>query len=300
MFVSIPFRVEYRTAEAAPIPDIIASLQSLQSTLEEAGKNLENFVPGLTIEKVEVKVEEISHGSLRELLLVGLFFVFQEPLEDNLPVLVSELTGQTVPESAETLLVVLALVAIVYGADMLQKIARNEIQDTPTLLWKKHLIKDLAAKTGKTEAEVKKVLDKRYGVKSRAKTLRDNTVKFFTPSKRQDNAEIKVNKIVIDQQKVADIPDSFITEKEENAESFKHFYGVELDVHAQDKDREASGWAAIPVDLHHKRLRMKLLEAATPEQLWGKDTITGDIILISKRVGLDFEPSEIHLVKVYD
>ena len=42
------------------------------------------------------------------------------------------------------------------------------------------------------------------------------------------------------------------------------------------------------------------MDAAEPDQLWGKDVIEGDIVLIERRIGLEFEPSEIHLTHVYE
>ena len=80
MKIEIPFSIEYKTAQAVPIPEIIDSLRSLQIVLEDAGRNLENFVPGLTVQKLDIRVQEITHGSLKELLFVGLFYAIQEDL----------------------------------------------------------------------------------------------------------------------------------------------------------------------------------------------------------------------------
>ncbi|TPI34096.1 hypothetical protein FJW08_05075 [Mesorhizobium sp. B3-2-1] len=300
MEIQIPFKVEYQTAANVPIQEIINSLLALQRVLEEAGKNLENFIPGLTVQKVDVRVQQISSGSLKEVLLVGLFAYFQDELRQELPQLIHDHTGYTVPANADTLLVVLALVAIVYGADFVQKLVLGKVQDTPTQLFKRSLIKDLAQRSGRSEEDVKAFLDKRYGVKTRIKQLGDSAVKFFMPSKKQGNAPILVNDTTIDSSTVADAPMDFAYEKAAQTEKSRHYDGVVLEVHAQDKDRDASGWAAVPLGLHDKRLRMRLMDAATPEQLWGRDRITGDIVLISKRVGLDLEPSEIHLVRIHD
>ncbi|TPI15407.1 hypothetical protein FJW06_08375 [Mesorhizobium sp. B4-1-3] len=300
MEIQIPFKVEYQTAASVPIPEIINSLLALQRVLEEAGKNLENFVPGLTVLKVDVRVQQISTGSLKEILAVGLFALFQDELRQELPQLIHDQTGYQVPANADTLLVILALVAIVYGADFVQKLVLGKVHDTPTQLFKRALIKDLAQRSGRSEKDVKAFLDKRYGVKSRIKQLGDSAVKFFMPSKKQANAPILVNDTTIDSSTVADAPMDYAYQDAAQTEKSRHHDDVTLEIHAQDKDREASGWAAVPVGLHDKRLRMKLMDAATPEQLWGRDRVKGDIVLVSKRVGLDFEPSEIHLVRIHD
>lgn len=214
--------------------------------------------------------------------------------------MVEEVTGISVPASMDTLLVVLALVAIVYGADFVQKLVLNKVGDTPTKLWKKELIRELADRSGKDPKEVEAFLDERYKVKSRIKQLGDSAVKFFIPSKRQGNAPILVNDVAVDSRKVADAPSDYAFEEAASTEKSHHHYGVELDIHQKDKDRDTVGWAAVPVGLHPDRLRMKLMDAVSPEQLWGRDRVKADIVLLERRVGLDFEPYEIHVERVYD
>jgi hypothetical protein len=298
MELTIPFRVEYKTEDPVPIPEIVGSLLSLQMLLEEASNNLEIFVPGLTIEKVDIRVEEISHGSLKELLLLGLFGVFQDELNQELPELVKEFMGVEMPENTHTLLTILVLVAIVYGADYVKSIVINGAKETLTSTWKKNLIQDLADKTGRTYEETKRVLDEKYGKSSRINRLADASVKFFRPSKRQGNAQIDIGNRRIEPRFIEDTETDFIYEEASNAEKSQNVEGVKLQIHQMDLDREKSGWAAIPTGLHPKRLPMKLVDGVTAEQVWGNDEIIADIVLISKRKGTDFVPSEIHVIRV--
>lgn len=301
MKIDIPFSVEYKTANAVPIPEIIDSLRCLEIILQDAGKNLENFIHGLEVQKLDIRVQEISHGSLKELLVVSLIYVFQEDLENNMPDIFEDLTGIAVAEKYETLLVILSLAAIIYGADYVQKLLLNTTQDTPIRLFKKNMIKALAAETKKSEEEVEKILDDRFGAKTKLKQLGHTAVRFFKPSKSQGNAAISVGRnIIISPKTVQDAPADYLHEEAEKLEKSDHHYRVNLEIHAQDKDRDSLGWAAIPKGLHDKRLKLKLMDAAEPEQLWGKDLIVGDIVLVSKRVGLDFVPSEIHLSQIYE
>lgn len=298
MELVLPFRVEYKTENPVPIPEIVGSLLSLQMLLEEAASNLETFVPGLTIEKIDIRVQEISHGSLREVLLIGLFGVFQDELNHELPELVKEFMGVEMPESTHTLMTILVLVAIVYGADYIKSIVTDGIKETLTASWKKNLIQDLADKTGRSYDETKKALDERYGKPGRIKRLADASVKFFQPSKRQGNAPIDVGNKRIDPRFVEDTEADFVYEEAASAEKSQDLYGVRLRIHQKDIDRETSGWAAIPIGIHHKRLPMKLLDGVTADQVWGNDEITADIVLLSKRKGVDFVPSEIHVIRV--
>lgn len=298
MELTVPFRVEYKTENPVPIPEIVGSLLSLQMLLEEASSNLELFVPGLTIEKIDIRVEEISHGSLKEVLFVGLFGVFQDELNQQLPELVKELMGVEMPENTHTLLTILVLVAIVYGADYVKTIVMNGAKETLTSAWKRNLIQDLAEKTGRTYEETQKILDEKYGKPTRIKRLADASVKFFRPSKRQGNAQIEVGNKRIEPRFIADTEADFVYEDASSAEKSQNFEAIRLQIHQMDLDRETSGWAAIPAGLHPKRLPMKLVDGVTAEQVWGSDEITADIVLISRRKGTDFVPSEIHVLKV--
>lgn len=298
MHLSIPFKTEYKTEHPVPIPEIVDSLLSLQLLLEEAAQNLETFIPGLVVQRVDVRVQEISHGSLRELLLVGVFASFQEELERDIPKIIKEFMGVEVPESTHTLLTVLVLVAIVYGADFIKTMVEQGSNDSLTAEWKLGLIADIATQTGKSPAEVRKVLDERYAKKGRIKQLADASVKFFKPSKDQGNATILIGDRKIEPRFVEDSESDYVYEEASKAEKTKKHYGVLLQIHQKDLDRETSGWAAIPLGIHNKRLPMKLLDGVTPDMIWENDEIVGDIILKSRRVGLSFTPSEIHLVRV--
>lgn len=298
MELVVPFRVEYHTEEPVSIPAIIDSLIALQRVLEEAGHNLEEFVHGLTIERVSIRVKEISHGSLKEVLLIGLFAFFQEDLEREIPALIHEFTGVQMPENTHTLLTILALVAIVYGADFIKQIVADKVKDSPIRHWKEALIEDLANRTGRSYADVKKALDDRYSKPSRIKTLGDAAVKFFRPSKQQGDAPILIGDRRIEPPLIADTPDDYVYEDAATAEKSSPHDNVRLQIHQKDIDRENAGWAAIPVGLHPKRLPMKLVDGVTSGHLWDADEVTGDIILISRRRGVDFVPAEIHLTRV--
>ena len=66
---------------------------------------------------------------------------------------------------------------------------------------------------------------------------------------------------------------------------------VEVVIHATDLDHSSSGWAGHITGVYQKRLRMKLFSSVQPSQLFGKDKIIADIILVSKRtVEEDYMP----------
>ncbi|BDA85015.1 hypothetical protein Sa4125_25570 [Aureimonas sp. SA4125] len=81
-------------------------------------------------------------------------------------------------------------------------------------------------------------------------------------------------------------------------ERFNSYGGVELEIHAQDRDRNAIGWAAIPRGVSEKRLKMRLMEPVSASDIWNRDVVRADITVISELTSQGFEPVEIHLTRI--
>jgi hypothetical protein len=299
MRVDIPFEITYETVGISPIEDVIDALVSAKLLIEEGGYNLTELVRGLQIESVQVSVRTVSQGShLRELLLVGIYLAVQQPLEREVPALVEELTGAAVPENFRTLLTLSVLVAIFYGIAYAKDLITHVTTDSKLRRQLRALVTDIAHRTGRTEEEIKNLLDERYKPKPKIKVLAEASFRFFKPSKTQANASIRVNDRQISSDIVSDVPPTYAYEQVLDADTSRNFSAIELELHAQDKDREASGWAAVPKGITEKRLRMKLVDGVMPSDLWGRNQVKGDIIVLYKRVGTDVVPTEIHLMRV--
>lgn len=301
MQIEVPFRVDYEVKGVTPIEDVIESLISIKVLIEEGGYNLPHFVPGLMVEKVQVNVSQITQESpLRELLLVGMFLAFQKNLESEAPKMFETITGTHVPDEFKTILTLSVLIAIFYGAAYVKDLVSAGVRDTRIKRQLGNMITDLAGRTGKSEDEIRKFLDERYKPKGRAKTLAAAAFGFFKPSKTQANAPIRVNDKTIESEVLSDLPANYSYEQIMDAETATPFQRVELELHAQDRDRENSGWAAIPKGISEKRVRMRLMDGVTPDQLWGRNAVRGDIVVRYKRTGTDMTPVEIHLTRIHD
>lgn len=299
MRVEIPFEVTYQTPNIVQLEDVIDGLISAKLLIEEGGYNLGHLVPGLQIEQVQVGIRSITQESpLRELLLVAIFVAGQKDLEHEVPALVEQLMGTPVPENFKTLLTLSVLVALFYGIGYVKDLVTHISTDSNVKKQLDAIIKDLSGRTGKTEDEVRKFLDQHYKPKSKIKTLAAMAVRFFKPSKSQSNAPIMINDREISKDVISDIPANYLYEEVIEAETSRQFPRVELELHAQDRDREASGWAAVPKGISDKRLKMRLVDGVSPNELWGRDQIYGNVIVKYKRVGTDMVPTEIHLTRV--
>jgi hypothetical protein len=74
----LPHEVYYETGERISILDVTEALLGTEELLTELGPLLEACVPGLTVERIEVSINEISEGSLRELMWAAIFVPIRE------------------------------------------------------------------------------------------------------------------------------------------------------------------------------------------------------------------------------
>jgi len=299
MRVDLPFAVEYGTPAVVPIEEIIDSLISVRGLIEEGGANLPYFIDGISVDQVQVYVRSISQESpLKELLLVSFLLAFQKDLEKEVPEMIQQFTGAHVPEQFHTLVTIGVMVVLFYGAAYVKDVVSSLHQNSSVKKQLSSLIAELSVMTGKTEDEIRKFLDDRYKAKGRAKTLASMAVAFFRPSKSQSNAPVKIGGRDIGSDVVKDVPAEYAYEEALAVETSREHRGVELELHAQDRDRDRTGWAAVPRGISDKRLKMRLVDGVSPTEIWGKNHIRGDIVVKYKRTGVDVIPTEIHLSRI--
>lgn len=298
MRVDLPFSVEYETPEAVPIDEVIDSLLAVKALLEEGGANLPHFIDGLAVDQVQVAVRSISQESpLRELLAVTLFVTFQKDLETEVPEMIQHLTGTHIPEQFHTVVTLAVVIAVFYGAGYVKDVISAKVTNSKVKRQFKAAVSEMASITGKKEAEIIKYLDERY-VKGRLETLAATAISFFRPSKSQANAPVTIGDRKFGSDLVKDVPQEYAYDETLTSETFREYRAIELELHAQDRDRGQTGWAAIPAGISDKRLKMRLVDGVNPNQLWGKNQVKGDIIIKYKRTGMDLTPTEIHLTRI--
>lgn len=293
------FQVTYLTPEPTLVKDVIASLQGVETTLNEVGRILPLLLPGLTIEKVDIRIREITQNSpLKEAFGAVLLVAFQKDLEREVPDLISTVTGLPIPERLDATVTVLALIIVFYGIGAMRDLVFGTGKDSQSSKMLDELIAELSVTMGVSALAIRKTLEERYSEKTMWRRLANATSRFFTPSKRQDSAPVEINGRHLDQDLIREIPESFRVEDALDEPVIRDFTNATLDLHAQDKDHAGRGWAAIVAGVSDQRARLKLMAGVPADRLWGHDRITGDITVIFERLGMDLLPKEIHLHRI--
>jgi len=293
------FAVRYLTTDPVPIRDIIGSLQAVETILGETTKLLPELIPGLQIQKVDIRVREISQNSpLRELFAIGLFVAFQKQLEAEVPQVITDATGVIIPDRFDTIVTVLAMIVVFYGASALKDFVVGRGNEGSAKVQLDALIAELASDLGVSERTIRDRLEARYGEKTLWKRLINGTSRFFAPSKHQDSAAVEVNGRQISQDVVREVPAEYLVEDISDERPARTFENVEIELHAQDRDHTGRGWAAIVNAVSGQRLKMKLMDEVSANELWRKDKIVGDVTVLFDRIGSDLVPREVHLHRV--
>lgn len=293
------FSVRYLTDGPVSIRDIIESLQGTDTVLHEMSRLLPSFIDGLQVEKLEIKVREVAQQSpLRELFIVALFLAFQKQLEEEVPNLITDATGIIIPDRFDTIVTVVALIVVFYGIGAVKDLVTGNGKSGAAESQLSSLISELSLATGKTEAAIRDVLSARYGEKTMWRKLANATSRFFAPSKRQDSAPVEVNNRRFDREVIQEVPADYLVEDASESFVSRNFANARLELHAQDKDHAGRGWAAVIKEVSDSRLRLKLMEDVSAEDIWGHDIVNGDVTVIYNRIGSDNVPKEIHLNRV--
>lgn len=296
--VSVPLSITYKTDENTPIPDVIAALQAADVAITDAVSLLPSLIDGLHIEHQRISVRALTQESpLRELFLVTLLVAFQDDLKSEVPPMIESLLGADIPDNYDSIVTVMTMTVVFYGAAFVKDALSRSVEDHALRNQVNALVDNLAARTGKTPDEVRAVLDAKYGKPSTMKRLTRSVSGFFRPVQREGAKPVVFDREVVPQETVAAVP-YLPDEGGPDLERYASHSGITLHVHAQDRDRAKKGWAAVPDGLHDKRLRMKLVEPVTANDLWQRNVVNGDIVLVSKATSDGYVPVEIQLTRI--
>jgi hypothetical protein len=299
--IDVPFSVEYLTPQSVPIDEVIDSLIAIRSTLREGISILPAYVPALEIQSVQINVRRIGHESpLRELFILTLIVAFQDELKSEIPPAVEKITGMNIPSNLDGLVTVSTMIAVYYGVAFVKDLLFEKQADSPIRKQRSALVDELSDMTGRSEEEIRKILDERYKPKGKMNELARQAIRFFRPSKSQDNAPIVFQRRRIEPPVISDVPQEYAFDDELETAKSRDLYDVEIEIHAQDRDKSKTGWAALVSGQMSKRVPMKLMGDVTPDQLWQKDNVRADVTVIYKRSGLTFEPDQIHINRITD
>jgi hypothetical protein len=299
--IHVPLSITYDTKGLTPINDVIAALQAASVAIEDAISLIPSLKAGVYIESSHINVRSITQESpLRELFALTLLVAFQDDLKAEIPPMVDKILGVDIPDQYDSLVTVTTMIVLFYGASFLKEAAVKAVENGALKRQVAELISQMSKTTGKSEEEVRAIFDAKYGKPGTVKRLAKAVKGFFVPSQREGGVPVTFDRQIISREVIREVPYPQEFEEKEDFERYTPYRRTHLEIHAQDRDKLATGWAAVPTEITAARLRMKLVEPVSVADLWTKEAVVADIVVVSKLTADGYKPSEIHLTRVYD
>lgn len=296
----LPHEIFYETDEPISVSDVIDSLLGTEEILTEMGPLLEACIPGISVEKIQISIKEISEGSLREVVWVALFVAFQTDLEVEVPSLLEELFGTKVGHDYPVITTVFFLLLLFYGADFVYQRLSKMTEGSRIRAQLDGLVTEAAGHCKISEDKLRHVLEERYA-KGRMRSLVRATLRVFRPSKQHGNSGFRVGGRRVEPRLVAEVPgDAQMLEYDEPPKT-QALQDVAIELHAQDVDRTKQGWAAVIPSLSKQRMRMEIYPPIRPIDIYTRPTIRGDVMVVFRENAKgEQEPSICYLVRLTD
>jgi len=227
-----------------------------------------------------------------------LLVTFQRDLVEEVPALVEKLTGVPVSDQYDTLVTVLVMLLLFYGADYAYRRITANTSSAKIKGMFDGLVADTARLTNKSEDQVRAVLEEKYG-KTKIKRLASAAAKFFSPAKHEKSVRVIAGPIEVPYDVVEEIPTVGEIEEIKAEETSTPYPNVEIELHAQDMDKRKAGWAGVVPSVSSERMRMHVYPTIQPEEIYLKQRLRGDVIVMAKKqADGSYKPYLFHLVKL--
>ena len=267
--------------------------------MQDASSLLPSLIEGLHVEKCSLNVQRLTQESpLREIFLISLFLAFQDDLEREVSTVLEDLLNITVSDDYDTLVTVALLAIAFYGAGLAIDAAKRTFADSLPKEKFEDLAQVLAAETGKPAADIRSIIHAKFGKPSAAKRLVKSAKGVFLPSQKGKNAPMIVDRDRISSDIIREVPYPGDTDQEADFDRYTPHTAVPLELHAQDRDRSATGWAAVAPSISENRLKVRVMEPIKPSALWRHENIVADIVVVSRLTANGYVPTEIQITDI--
>jgi hypothetical protein len=299
--IRLPLSITYNTKGVTPLRDVIAALTAAEIAIEDAISLIPSIIPGVHVEQSSINVRSVTQESpLRELFALTLIVAFQDDLKTEIPPMIERLFNTRIAENYDSIVTVTTMIVLFYGAAFLKDAASKTVENGALRAQVNELMRQMSETTGMSEERVRAIFDAKYGKPGPVKRLAKAVKGFFVPTQREGAVPIIFDRKTVEPDVIREVPYPQEFKDKEDFERYTPHQDAFLEIHAQDKDKISTGWAAVPRGITGKRLRMKLVEPVSASDLWTRDTVKADIIVVSKLTSDGYVPSEIQLIRIHE
>ncbi len=298
--IRLPLSIIYETEGVTPVSDIIAALQAANEISKDVVSLLPSFIEGLKIDASSLNVRSLTQESpLREYFVLALVVAFQSDLKAEVPPMLEDLFNVHISENYDSLATVIFMIVLFYGSSLAVDAIKKAFTKSLPRAKLDELIELLAVETGRTASDIRSIVESRFEKPAATSRLLGYVGQFFLPSQKARNAPISFDRDTVPSETIREIPYSGSGEEEKQDFSrYKPYAGIDLYLHAQDRDKSATGWAAVASAISPERIKVRVLDPVKPSDLWQHDHVKADVVVVEKLTANGYRPVEIQITAI--
>ena len=295
---NIPRRIEYEFKGKATAQDVVDTLRANIILTEQLRYFVTGFLPGWTVEEMNLRVEAIETGSLREYLTIAVYLSHQKDIDPAVPALIEKMTGIQLPHQYDAIVSISFLVILLAAAEFIQKYAVGTVEKKVLERQNDVLITKLAEVSGVPESTIRRNINEKFGKKKVLIEIGKAAVDFFRPSRNRNDERIIVDDFPLETEVVKAVP-KYLNEKEmEASPEPKWMEGVHIEVRATDDDSDQRGWGGILRTVSAKRMPMHLYPGIDKDLLRREKFVIGDVMVNYRDTTAGLKPQSFDLVRI--
>lgn len=265
----------YSNKQPVPLGEIAESLLALERIAKISPKVLEELTK-VSIERVEVYVEELHSGSLLE--KVAIRFFFQD--EAGLNAFVDKVKDKVGPPGmSRNVLIGAVLLALVgYGSWLAAK--TTNVPSQTSIEANNNVIINIGAESAGMTADTFKAIVE--AAVSDKKALAEQSVKFIKAARADPAASIRMDgsdKMSIPAEVIAATPVAVEFKKQDKTEQLPD---VDLHIRATNLDSRKTGWAGLIPGKIDRRIRLQIDPSVEIEDVAGKFSLRANVVVFHK------------------
>lgn len=280
----------FSTKEPVPIKLVIESLQGLNYILSNSKKTFQSILDA-ELEDVQIYIDELKSGSLREKILVELIFKDEQKLDEWLEKMNEKLKNNTPLKVLLGSVLGAILVILVYNSLSPSDQAGQRIGDNNVFITINGAIDT------KSDDIIKSVGD---SFKNTNK-LKENIVKTVAPSRIDDKSNIIFNgKELLDSSTINKIPTSLNSAPLEREIDYDN---VLIEIRSIDLDNKNKGWNGLIPQIGIKtRVKITFNDEIDARSLYGKLSFKANVEVLYKLSSdqVTYNAYEIYIKKIID
>jgi hypothetical protein len=297
-------KVDYPDNKGITLTDIADVLLAHERAVRVLPIILERSIEGLKVEKIEIRLVEAESGSLFSEFVVIVWTTFQTNIQARVISTVEALTGAEVPKEYQTLLTLLILLVIFYGAVWVyRRIHAPKDGDGGHIHNQYNSLLHLTAENLHIAPEALDSIIQDATKGPTRKAVGKAAQRFFKPAQRNGAGRVVLEHYgEISKDTVAEIPTEVDIEAQDDPDTV-NLPKVKIHLRAYDLDRRDHGWYGLveSEELAGQRMPVYLYPTINPESLKGATEIVADVMIEQRRDDNgEWHPKRIHVLKIYE